>query len=159
MESTSPTLNQEAQRVLEKLSNTTAKRLMSNGLQDWATLGERLGFSSALPEQPVSPPAPQEPAVAELPREDDPQYAVELTTLDKLLSSRRIKKQDAALRRFEKDRKAWNENLDYALGIYERAMKKHQAEIATLQDEYELALSQWKGTFEAFLNTLAQRAA
>ena len=159
MESTSPILNQEAQQVLDKLSNTTAKKLMNNGLQDWATMGERLGFSSTLPERPVSPPAPQESAIAELPREDDPKYAVELTTLDKLLSSRRIKKQDAALRRFEKDRKAWNEDRDYALGIYERAMKKHQAEIATIDDEYELALSHWKGTFEAYLKTIAHRAA
>ena len=159
MESTSPTLNQEAQQVLEKLSNTTAKKLMSNGLQDLAVLGDKLGFSTALPERPVAPLAPQEPAVAELPREDDPKYAVELTTLDKLLSSRRIKKQDAALRRFEKDRKAWNEDRDYALGIYERAMKQHQEEIATREDEYELALSQWKGTFEAYLKTIAHRAA
>ena len=152
-------MKQEAQLALDKLSNTSVKTFASNGFQEWAALGDKLGFSTALPEQPVAPPAPQQPAVAELPREDDPKYAVELSTLDKLLASRRIKKQDAALRRFEKDRKAWNENRDYALGIYERAMKKHQAEIAALQDEYELALSQWKGTFEAFLNTLAQRAA
>ena len=159
MESTSPTLNQEAQRVLEKLSNTTAKKLMSNGLQEWAALGDKLRFSTALPEQPVAPPAPQESAVAELPREDDPKYAVELSTLDKLLASRRIKKQDAALRRFEKDRKAWNEDRDYARGIYERAKKKHLEEIEGSAVTYESALDQWKRDFEAYLGTLVQRAA
>ncbi len=159
MESTSPTLNQEAQRVLEKLSNTTAKKLMSNGLQDLAVLGDKLGFSTALPERPVAPPAPQEPAVAELPREDDPKYAVELTTLDKLLASRRIKKQDAALRRFEKDRKAWNEDRDYAFGIYERAKKQHLEEIEQSETTYEATLDQWKHDFEAYLGTLVQRAA
>ena len=159
MESTSPTLKQDAQQVLEKLSNTTAKTLMSNGLQDWAALGDKLSFSTALPEQPVAPPAPQEPAVAELPREDDPKYSVELTTLDKLLASRRIKKQDAALKRFEKDRKAWNEDRDYARGIYERAKKKHLEEIEGSAVTYEAALDQWKRDFEAYLKTLAHRAA
>ena len=159
MESTSPTLNQEAQQVLDKLSNTTAKKFMNNGLQDWATLGERLGFSSALPERPVSSPTPQEPAVAELPREDDPKYAVELTTLDKLLASRRIKKQDAALRRFEKDRKAWNEDRDYAFGIYERAKKQHLEEVEQSETTYEATLDQWKRDFEVYLGTLVQRAA
>ncbi len=159
MESTSPTLKQDAQQVLEKLSNPTTKTLMSNGLQDWAALGDKLSFSTALPEQPVAPPAPQEPAVAEPPREDDPKYSVELTTLDKLLSSRRIKKQDAALKRFEKDRKAWNEDRDYAFGIYERAKKQHLEEVEKSAATYEAALDQWKHNFEAYLGTLAQRAA
>ena len=157
MESTTPTLTQEAQRALEKLSNTSAKTLRSNGLQDWSVLGDKLGFSTAPPETPVSPPAPQEPVVAKLPREDDPKYAVELTTLDKLLASRRIKKQDAALKRFEKDRKAWNEDRDYALGIYERAKKQHLEDAEASEAAYETALDQWKREFEAYLDTLTQR--
>ena len=152
-------MKQEAQLALDKLSNTSVKTFASNGFQEWAALGDKLGFSTALPEQPVAPPAPQEPAVAELPREDDPKYAVELTTLDKLLASRRIKKQDAALRRFEKDRKAWNEDRDYARGIYERAKKKHLEEIEGSAVTYESALDQWKRDFEAYLGTLVQRAA
>lgn len=159
MEATSPTLKQEAQRALDNLSNTTAQALMNNGLHDWAALGERLGFSTTLPEKPVAPPAPQEPAATEPPREDDPQYAVELSTLDKLLSSRRIKKQDAALRRFEKDRKAWNENRDYALGIYERARQQYDEALKESEAAYEAALEQWKRDFEAFLGTLTQRTA
>ena len=159
MESTSPTIKQEAQQALDKLSNTSARALMNNGLQDWVALGERLGFATALPERPVAPPAPKEPAATEPPREDDPKYAVELTGLDKLLASRRIKKQDAALKRFEKDRKAWNENRDYALGLYERAKKQHLETLKESEAAYEATLNQWKRDFEAYLGALVQRAA
>ncbi len=149
----------ETQQALETLSNTSAKTLASNGLQEWAALGDRLDFSTALPEKPALPPAPQEPDHGDLPREDDPKYSVEFSTLDKLLSSRRIKKQDAALKRFEKDRKAWNEDRDYALGIYEKARHQHGEIVAQLEANYEAALSQWKDDFEAYLKTLVHRAA
>ena len=152
-------MKQEAQQALDKLSNTSVKTLASNGLQEWAALGDRLGFAAGLPAKPDLPPAPQEPDHGEPPREDDPKYTVELSALDKLLSSRRIKKQDAALKRFEKDRKAWNENRDYALGIYEKARQRHGETVAELEANYEAALGQWKNDFEAYLTTLAHRAA
>ena len=152
-------MKQEAQETLDKLSNTSVKALAGNGLQEWATLVDRLGFPTVLPEKPTLPPAPQEPHFGDPPREDDPKYAVELSTLDKLLSSRRIKKQDAALRRFEKDRKAWNEDRDYALGIYEKAKHQYSETVAHLETSYEAALGQWKDDFEAYLATLAHRAA
>ncbi len=152
-------MKQEAQQALDTLSNISVKTLANGGHQEWAALGDRLGFATALPEKPVLPPAPQEPDPGEPPREDDPKYVVELSTLDKLLSSRRIKKQDAALRRFEKDRKAWNEDRDYARGIYEKARAQHDETIAQLEAAYEAALGQWKADFEAYLTTLAHRAA
>ena len=152
-------MKQEAQQALNTLSNTSVKTLANGGLQEWAALGDRLGFSTVLPEKPALPPAPQAPAFGKPPREDDAQYTVELSTLDKLLSSRRIKKQDAALKRFEKDRKAWNEDRDYALGIYEKAKAQHDETVAQLEAAYEAALGQWKADFEAYLTTLAHRAA
>lgn len=159
MESTASSLRHEAQQALNKLSNTSAKTLMGNGLQEWAALSTRLGFSATLPEKPAPPPAPQAPQVGTPPREDDPQYTTELSMLDKLIASRRIKKQDAALKRFEKDRKAWNENRDYALGLYEIAKKKHDKEVAHLEASYESTLGQWKEDFETYLNELARQAA
>ena len=152
-------MKQEAQETLDKLSNISVKALASNGLQEWAALGDRLGFPTVLPKKPALPPPPQEPDLGDPPREDDPKYTVELSTLDKLLSSRRIKKQDAALRRFEKDRKAWNEDRNYALGIFERAQQEHTETVATLEANYEAALGQWKDDFETYLTTLAHRAA
>ena len=152
-------MKQEAQQALDKLTNTSIKAFANNGLQDWALLGERLGFPTILPAKPELPPAPQKPDFGTPPREDDPKYMVELSTLDKLLSSRRIKKQDAALKRFEKDRKSWNEDRDYARGIYEKAQDKHQQTVAELEAHYETALSQWKSDFETYLATIAHRAA
>ena len=152
-------MKQEAQQALDTLSNTSTKTLANDGLQEWVALGDRLGFATVVPEKPMLPPAPQEPAFGQPPREDDPKYSVELSTLDKLLSSRRIKKQDAALKRFEKDRKAWNEDRDYVLGIYEKARAHHTETVAQLEADYEAALGQWKKDFEAYLTTLAHRAA
>ena len=152
-------MKQEAQHALDTLVNTSTQTLANGGFQEWAALGDRLGFPTVLPEKPALPSAPQEPNHGDLPREDDPKYSVELSTLDKLLSSRRIKKQDAALKRFEKDRKAWNEDRDYALGIYEKAKAQHDETVTQLEATYEAALGQWKNDFEAYLSTLAHRAA
>ena len=152
-------MKQEAQHALDTLSNTSAQTFANGGLQEWVALGDRLGFPTVLPEKPALPPAPQEPNHGDLPREDDPKYSVELSTLDKLLSSRRIKKQDAALKRFEKDRKAWNENRNYALGIYEMAKAQYDETVAQIEANYEAALSQWKDDFEDYLKTLLHRAA
>lgn len=152
-------MKHEAQQALDQLSNTSLTDFANNGLQEWATLGEQLGFPTILPAKPQYPSAPQKPDFGTPPREDDPKYAVELSTLDKLLSSRRIKKQDAALRHFEKDRKSWNEDRDYARGIYEKAQDKHKEIVAGLDANYEAALSQWKSDFETYLATIAHRAA
>jgi len=159
MESTEPSMQQEAQQALHKLSGTTVKTLMGNGLQEWAALSTRLGFSTILPQRPAPPPAPEEPHLGHPPREDDPKYAVELSMLDKLMASRRIKKQDAALKRFEKDRKSWNEDRNYALGLYEIAKKKHHQEVEHLEASYEASLGQWKSDFERYLRSLSQQAA
>jgi len=153
------TLKEEAQHALAKLSDMSVESLMNNGLEEWATLSSRMGFSTALPVRPDLPPLPEEPALKPPPREDDPKYDVALSTLDKLIASRRIKKQDAALKRFEKDRKAWNEDRDYARGLFEQTKKKHHQEIDKLETQYAEALSRWKRDFESHLKTLAQRAA
>jgi hypothetical protein len=152
-------MKQEAQQALEQLAALSAQTLTDDDLQAWAALGSRLGFPTPLPEKPALPVAPQKPDQGAPPREDDPKYGVELSMLDKLLSSRRIKKQDAALKRFEKDRKAWNENRDYARGIYEKAENKHRVSVAELEAAYQAALDQWKDDFETYLTTLAYRAA
>lgn len=159
MESTTPSRQQEAQQALAKLSNTTVQTLKNNGLQEWAALSTRLGFSTVLPQKPTPPPAPEKPHLGTPPREDDPKYSVELSMLDKLVASRRIKKQDAALRRFEKDRKSWNEDRDYALGLHEMAKKKHHQEVEHLEANYEASLGQWKSDFERYLHTLSQHTA
>ena len=152
-------LKEEAQHALAKLSEMSVEALMNNGLEEWATLSSRMGFPTVLPTRPNHPPVPEEPALTPPPREDDPKYNVDLSLMDKLLSSRRIKKQDAALKRFEKDRKAWNEDRDYAKGIYEKAKNKHHTSVAELEAGYQTALDQWKNDLEAYLTTLAYRAA
>jgi hypothetical protein len=152
-------LKEDAQHALAKLSEMSVEALMNNGLEEWATLSSRMGFPTVLPTRPNHPLVPEEPALAPPPREDDPKYDVALSTLDKLISSRRIKKQDAALKRFEKDRKAWNEDRDYARGLFETTKKKHHQEVGKLETQYTEALSQWKQDFESHLKTLVQRAA
>ena len=113
-----------------------------------------MGFTKPLPEKPTLPEAPDTPDLGPPPREDDPKYDVELSTLDKLLSSRRIKKQQAALNRFEKDRSAWNEDRRYAQGVFEQEKKKHDAQSAQLTASYKEAVADWKRDFEAYLQEL-----
>lgn len=144
----------QAQSVLSELQNVSVSSIIANGQTDWQTRGHQLGFTRPLPEKPHLPDAPEAPDLGPPPREDDAKYNVELGTLDKLLSSRRIKKQQAALNRFEKDRSAWNEDRRYAQGVYEQEKKKHDEQTARLQARYEEAVADWKRDFEAYLREL-----
>jgi hypothetical protein len=150
----SESLQQDAQSVLEELKSTSPQTIIANGAVDWQARGQQLGFATPLPEKPALPATPEAPDFGAPPREDDPKYDVELTTMDKLLSSRRIKKQQAALNRFEKDRSAWNEDRQYAQGVYAQEQKKHADQTAALMTQYEAAVAEWKRKFETFLQSV-----
>jgi len=118
---------------------------------DWKSIKEQYGFSNAVPQKDELPPEPVAPDIPPAPHEDDATYTVELGTFEKLVPSRRRKKEDAALRRFERDRKRWNDNRLNALAHYEFAKKNYENYLTVRDAEYASELTQWKEDFLAFL--------
>ena len=122
---------------------------------DWAALQTQWGFPTPKPSRPELPQAPEEPLISKPPKEDDQLYEVELSGLDKFLSSRRIKKQQAALKRFERDRKAWDEDRLNDLALYEFAKKNHAKQVEQAMRKYADAVEEWKTAFIRYLRTAA----
>ena len=134
-------------QVLEFLENTSD----GDGTVDWESLKRQYGFSITLPRKSDLLPQPVAPEIPPAPHEDDAAYIVELTKLDKLVPSRRRKKEDAALHRFERDRKRWNDNRLNALAHYEFARKNYAKNMEVRDQEYASAITNWKTEFLAFL--------
>lgn len=122
---------------------------------DWVGLQSQWGFPTPKPSTPELPPEPSEPVISKPPNEEDPKYEVELTGLDKFLSSRRIKKQQAALKRFERDRKAWDEDRLNDLALYEFAKKNHAKRMEEARRTYADAVKEWRTAFITHLRDAA----
>jgi hypothetical protein len=122
---------------------------------DWSALQSEYGFPTPKPSAPELPPQPEEPVISKPPREEDPKYAVELSGLDKFFSSRRIKKQQAALKRFERDRKAWDEDRLNDLAMYEFAKKNHAKQVDEVRRTYADAVDEWRSAFITHLRNAA----
>lgn len=135
------------EHTLETLETET------NGAVDWAALQAHWGYQVAQPERPELPAQPQPPVIPSAPSEDDPKYDVTLSTMDKLFSSRRIKKQQQAINRFEKDRKRWEENRLNAEAMFTFQKKNHAKAVEQLEAEYIAALTDWKRDFAAYLRS------
>lgn len=155
----SPTSTPDARHILQMLEETPATRLADGDPLELAVLQKQFGFAHPLPAHPTLPAEPQAPAIPPPPHEDDRKYTVELTTLDRFISSRRVRKQQAALNRFERDRKAWAEDRTNALAHYEMARKRHAREVESLHAEYEMMLEAWKEAFVTHLRTFSKTAA
>jgi restriction system protein len=132
----------------------TLETILAAGLQEqpfqWSSLKDTLAFTQPRPKEPVAPDKPEEPNLNA--------FAQQLTLLDRIFSSRRIKKQnqvtvayDEAITKWERDcaaiDKAHRSNLQvYAVRVteWELARKQHKtaqeqqhAQIDTLHQEYQ----------------------
>ena len=134
-------------KLLSLLENTSE----SEEIVDWAIFQKQYGFETSHPPKPELPKVPKAPVIPPAPHEDDASYGVELGAMDKLLPSRRRKKENAALQRFERDRKRWNDNRLNALAHYEFAKKNYAKNIELLSEEYAAALKEWRQAFASYL--------
>lgn len=149
----------EIQQTLARLLETPAAALRRDASLDLDDLRSRFAYPEPLPAPAPPPDAPLPPVVPDAPHEDDARYAVTLSTMDRLLSGRRRRKQDAALNRFERDRKAWSEDRANALAHFELAQKRHARLLAEQDAAYEAALDAWRDGFVHHLRQLEARAA
>jgi len=134
------------QSLLERLKDPGAV----NDLEAWEQERRRFGFERPIPTPPPPHPEPKAPSFKKAPHEDDPPYEVTLSMIDRLLG-RGAKKRQSALRRFEKARKAWDEDRLNALAVYEMASKRYVEKHDALETAYQAAMTEWKKAFAAFL--------
>ena len=96
-------LTQDATEALERIDSTLALALSRNAALDWELLKDHSGFGKAKPSAPPKKEFPPEPnAFAS-------KYQATLDIWDRLFSSRRQRKLDAARTAFDKDHAAWKQ--------------------------------------------------
>lgn len=127
--------------------------LETDAALDWDVLQKEWGYAEPQPQRPELPAVPVAPKIPTAPTENDPKYEVTLGTMDKLFSSRRIKKQQQAINRFEKDRKRWEENRLNAEAMFTFQKKNHAQAVAQLEADYNAAFMGWKRNFATFLRS------
>lgn len=99
----------EAQQALATLEKILAHTLSVNDAIDWDSLKNKLDYPKSRPNLPV---IPQEP------KKTDETYRINLSFLDKLISSRRIDKVEAARINFEADHKKWQSQKERILALH-----------------------------------------
>lgn len=130
----------EAQKSIEKIENTLKYTLSIKHRIDWETLKDESNFEKPFPQKPSLKIIPDEPKFS------DSKYNPKLTVLDKIFSSKKIKKMQKAEREFSDDLDKWKDEK----------MKLDQ-ENQRLQDNFESQVKQWEEDKEQFLNDQKQK--
>jgi restriction system protein len=115
----------EALGVIEDILTNAMER---DSRFDWERLKETSQFSKAAPILPVKRPIPAEPLIYE------PKYRPQLGLLDRLISSRKLRRVEEAKRLFDEDLARWQaEVVAVNLGN------------STADEEYNKAIRKWEG--------------
>jgi len=134
----------EAQKALDDLENTLKHTLSVDDAIDWSSLLDETKFSKPKPKKPKSIPEPSKPKLIKIPAEPektDPKYCAKLGFLDKVFSSRRIRKENEAENSYLADYNSWVEakkkaesdnsqiKLKYSKSLEAREMKNKEIEL------------------------------
>ena len=134
----------ESREALATLEHILEHTLHVDNTVDW----ESLKNHSDCPEvKPKKPKLPRKPDPSKIPREpqcSDSEYAVKLGFLDKLIRSRRVKKEKEAEACFKKAHKQWQDRKKQALALDERRMQKYGSKVEKQEAEYEAVIKAWR---------------
>ena len=134
----------EAQKALDDLDNTLKHTLSVDDTVDWSSLFDKKKFSKSKPKKPKNKPKPSKPRLIKIPaapEKTNPKYCAKLGLLDKVFSSRRIRKENEAENRYLADYNSWVETkkkaesdnshikLKYSKSLEAQEMKNTEIEL------------------------------
>lgn len=141
-----------AQQVLDGLEKTLAFTLGIDDAIDWESLKDTTSFPKQKPAKPTPPPLPAKPTIPPEPMLDSPAYVVQLGFLDKIVASRRERKEVEAKARFERDHTYWTKKKEETLNTYDAAVKVRYAKVQEQKKKHEHAVEQWEIERAEYLN-------
>jgi restriction system protein len=110
------------------------------------------------PIKPVKPNHPAEPKKSDLPKEPHPgEYAPQLSVLDHIFSSRRIRKMNQAETKLEEARAIWRAKASQQEREFEEARAKWIAECAAIEDSHHRLVASCEESHRANLLVYAAR--
>lgn len=111
---------------------------------DWNRLKDTTPFPTPRPTAPQSPHEPVRRKYQWQPTRNSLEYDPDLSFLDKLISSRRARKEQEQQQRFESDHRKWSAEKAEADAWYESQLKMHDEVIRKLVEQHKLELAQWE---------------
>jgi restriction system protein len=148
----------EAQQLHQSLQGTLVATLSGNDAIDWDQLKDRSPFPIPVPKKPKAEPIPQSAAVPP-PERRSSRYQPQLGLLDKLISSRRQRKEAEVQRQFATDTQAWERERDRIIAENEAQLEAHRRREAVRQTDHERAKQIWQTEKDAFLARQAEQQA
>ena len=149
----------EAQRALLELQSILPSSLADSRAVDWEALKDHTPFPQPRPSVPKQPPPPDQSQVPDAPDRGAPPYQAKLGILDKLIRSRRIRKQSFADEAFETAAREWEAERDRALAEHTTKMEAHRRQLAQLETAYRRRLKEWEAARTAFIARQAEQHA
>lgn len=141
---------QQAAEAIAGIDNTLAFALARNSIFDWDSLKDTSRFAKAKPVAPTEPIGTPSPSLADL------KYEVTLSILDRIISSRKRAKEEAAQKSFESDLAAWKTASKLIDEAHAAAVLAHEALVKAWETE-KVAFGEAQKASHAEID--AQRAA
>jgi restriction system protein len=134
----------EAQVALAALEATLAHTLNLNDAVDWKSLKNHSDYPVPKPKKLKLPNKPTSPEVPREPRQSDNKYQAKLGLLDRLVSSRRIIKEQQVEERFRTDHQRWYEAKEEAANQYNSLLEQYDKRVKELEAEYKVSVATWE---------------
>ena len=133
----------EAQEVHVQLSKTLEHTLSINNTVDWDSLLDNSAYPEPEPRRPVLPPSPKLPDLPREPQTSDPRFQSKLGFMDRLVSGRRAKKEEAARNAFKAAYDEWNTSAAAQKQKHSEAVEKHKQALLEADKKHDEALCHW----------------
>jgi restriction system protein len=134
----------EAQQLLECLSNALISGIQLDPTLDWEELKDRTAFPLDAPRKPRLEPEPVKAPTPPAPDRSAQAYSVALSLLDRMIPSWRQAKRAAAKSRFDVDLRAWEDACAALDAGHRDALDVHLINRNRLLEEYAQARSKWE---------------
>jgi len=147
----------EAQATLQSLRELLTSSLPESKAVDWEALKDRTLFRWAAPQPPICAAAPERGTIPEQPARSWHIYRMEMGILDKLITSRRLKKEALIAQIFDSDMRAWAAKRDQLSADHAAKLEAHNRQQAVWEAAYTQAYSNWEADRSAFMAQQAQQ--
>lgn len=149
----------EAKQLLDELQNTLHHTLSVDDAIDWEMLKDQSEFPKPRPAKRKQPSPPAPAPVPREPLRSDPAFQPNLGFLDKLLASRRGRKEEEATQLFERAHREWEAERRRILASNEANQKIYRERLQAAAEEHERSMRAWEQERDAFLREQAEQNA
>lgn len=146
----------EAQQALSDLESILVHTLDIDDSIDWESLKNRRDYSVPKPEKKAVPAGPVLPSLRREPILSDLRYQPEISFVDKLISSRRLRKESEAAQRYTKDHNRWLEEKEAMMAAFATKREVHERLLSELDEEHKKEIAEWEKERSAYLAKRAE---